>query len=172
VGRRTLVVAEPALVHQSAAVLHGVGCLEGRRRAQAGSCVMTAEEWKKVEAALQSPYGRAVLAVDSYELTLQVQQLKPLKFAIGFYVDGWFKGEWLTSDCEERRRFCRRMESAVYSPAQRAKITKGFSKRNVAKYFPDMAKKFTWYSNAWSSFGALKRHLVANNQQIELKECA
>jgi len=132
---------------------------------------MTAEDWKKVENVLCSPYGRAVLAVDGYVLTLEVRATKPLRFVIVFYVDGWMKGEWALKDCEERRRFFCPKQSSIHSPRSKAKLKKGFSKRAVAKYFPDLDKKFTWHSPAWSSFAPLKRHLVANNKNIELKEC-
>jgi hypothetical protein len=132
---------------------------------------MTADDWKKLEAALRSPFGRAVLTVDGYALTLEVQQAKPLKFVIGFYVDGWFKGEWALDDCEERRRFCCPKKGHLFSPAARAKMKKGLSKRSIAKYLPNVDKAFTWYSSVWSSFAPLKRHLIANNKSIELKEC-
>jgi hypothetical protein len=32
----------------------------------------------------------------------------------------------------------------------------------------DVDRKYTTYQPAWSSFGALKRHLIANNKSIEL----
>jgi hypothetical protein len=132
---------------------------------------MNADDWKKVETALQGSFGRAVLVVDGYKLTLEVQQAKPLKYVIAVFVDGWMKGEWLMKDCEERRRFCCPKATAVHSPASKAKLTKGLGKRAIAKYFPDLDKKFTWYSSAWSNFAGLKRHLVKNNQSIELQEC-
>lgn len=131
---------------------------------------MNKENWLKVEEALSHPYGFAKLKCDSYNLTLVVQQTKALKFEIGFYVDGYFRGIFLTQDCEERRRFCCPHQASVYSPASRAKITKGVSKRNVSKWFPDIDKKFTYYGSHWSKFAPLKRHLIANNEVIELLE--
>ncbi|ABE45668.1 hypothetical protein [Polaromonas sp. JS666] len=133
---------------------------------------MTADDWKKVEAALQSPYGRAKLEVDGYALDLVVQQTKPLKFEIGFFVDGWFKGAWLMADSEERRRFCCPKQLSLYSPAKKAKLLKGLTKRAIAEYFPSIDKKHTYYSSHWSRFAPLKRHLIANNKSIELKECS
>jgi hypothetical protein len=132
---------------------------------------MTADDWKKLEAALRSPFGRASLVVDGYDLALVVQQDKPLKFVITMYVNGWMKGEWMMNDCEERRRFFCRKDRPLYSAAAKAKMTKGLSKRAVAKYFTGLDGKYTLYSPVWSAFAPLKKHLVANNKSIELKEC-
>lgn len=132
---------------------------------------MTAEDWKKVEAALSGPYGCASFTVDGYALTLQVKQVKPLKFAVMVYVNGWFKGELLQNDCEERRRFYCPKKGRVFTAASKAKLTKGLSKRAIARYLPDIDKTFSYWLPVWSSFAPLKRHLVANNKSIELQEC-
>jgi hypothetical protein len=131
---------------------------------------VTGDDWTKVEAALRSPFGGVTLQVDSYEVALQVKPIKPLKFAIHVYVNGWWKGEWILKDCEERRRFCQCRTGSVYSPAQKAALVKGMGKRAVAKYFPRLDERFTWYTSVWGTFGPLKRHLVANNTSIALKE--
>ncbi|MES2401834.1 MAG: hypothetical protein V4573_17720 [Pseudomonadota bacterium] len=131
---------------------------------------MTKEDWKKVRVELQFPYGRAELLCDGYALTLQVQQVKPLKFEIGFYVNGFFKGEFIVMDCEERRRFSCPKQAFVFPPADRTRLLKELGTRRAHRMFPDIDKKFTWYSSHWSSFASLKRHLVANNKVIELKE--
>jgi len=132
---------------------------------------VTAEDWKKVEAALSGPFGRASFTVDGYALTLEVKQVKPLKFAVMVYVNGWFKGEWLQKDCEERRRFYCPKTGRVFSAASKARLTKGLSKRAIAQYHPNIDKTFSYWLPCWSSFGPLKRHLVANNKSIELTEC-
>lgn len=131
---------------------------------------MTPEEWKQVETALSGSFGVAKLRVDGYELWLVIEQAKPLKYVISVYVNGWMRGEWLMKDCEERRRFCCPRKTRLYMPAQKAKLTKGLGKRAIAKYFPNIDHTITWYSSAWGSFSALKRHLLANNKQIELQE--
>ncbi len=129
---------------------------------------MTKEEWTSVAAALSRPYGRVKLLVDGYTLDLVVACVKPLRFEITFYVDGFFKGEWITTDCEIRRRFTKPMQIARYKPSEKARLVKGFGKRAVKKYFPDLDKKLPWFSPVWPTFGPLKRHLLANNKSIEL----
>jgi hypothetical protein len=142
--------------------------LAGRQSACAFGADVTGDDWTKVEAELRSPYGSVTLQVDGYEVVLQVRQLKPLKFAIHVYVGGWWKGEWNMKDCEERRRFCQCRTASMYSPAKKAELIKSLGKRAAAKYFR-LDEKFTWYTAVWSTFGPLKRHLVANNTLIALK---
>lgn len=128
---------------------------------------MTRDEWQQVERALTVPYGAAKLRIDGYELALCVQQVKPLKYAITPYVNGEFKGAWLLHDCEERRRFFRPVRSRLWSPKLRASLKK-VRKATLKEMSIDPDTFGTYYVWEWPSFGALKRHLIANNQSIEL----
>lgn len=133
---------------------------------------MTKDEWLKVEQALSSPFGHIKLVVDGYDLTLEVRRLTALKYVILPFVNGWAKGEWLRDKTEEARRFYRPVKRRLYSPAQVKKMTKGLSKSAVKRYFPGLDKVIEHYTFEWPSFAPLKRHLIANNTVIELKECA
>lgn len=131
---------------------------------------MTKEDWAKVEASLSTPYGRNVtLLVDGYELTLVIVTTAPLKYGICFYVDGYLKGAFITTDCEERRRFAKPIRRACYKPAEKSRIIKDVGKKRAKEYFPKLDDTFTYYSPVWPSFAPLKRHLLANNQSIEIK---
>lgn len=131
---------------------------------------ITKEQWQKVQDALSSPYGQATLICDGYRVNLQVVPVGNLKFGILPYVNGWSKGEWLTKDCEERRRFMRSKTIRLHTAKQIAEMTRGLTKRAVKKYMPGLDKTMTVYSLAWQSFAALKRHLTANNKVIEFSE--
>lgn len=63
---------------------------------------MTPEEWKKVEDALSSPYGRVEFKIDGYDITIMCVVEKPLHYCLAVYVDGKIKGEWISQDCEIR----------------------------------------------------------------------
>lgn len=130
--------------------------------------MITKEQWSQVEASLSSPYGSANLLVDDFKVTLSIVCAGGLKFEIIVYVNGWSKGEWLTKDCEERRRFLRPVQHSLWSTKDIAAITKGLSKAAVKKYSPNLDKKFTSYSLCWPSFAPLKRHLIKNNTTIAL----
>jgi hypothetical protein len=76
------------------------------------------------------------------------------------------KGEWLNGECEECRRFFRVKESFCYSAKDRASAKKHLSKSAYRKYNFD--KKWKAYFPDWYSFSSFKKHLTANNKEIEL----
>ncbi len=78
-----------------------------------GENTMTAEEWEKVESALNSPFGRVKLKIDEYNIDIGIVLDKPLKYCYAVYIDGIFKGNWLSEDCEIRRRFCQRRTKSL-----------------------------------------------------------
>ena len=129
---------------------------------------MTKDEWKQVEEALKDFYSIVRLKADGYEVGLTLKRVSTYKNAIMIYVGGVFKGEWLTKDCEERRRFCQRSVRSLLTNKEKAafkKLSKKSQKEQMERYH-----NFTFetYSPYWTSFGALKKHLIANNQNIEL----
>lgn len=129
---------------------------------------MTKDEWLLVKNQLSHPWGSAKLRVDGYELTLQVEQIKPLKFAIMFFVNGVRKGEWMQGKAEESKRFCRPVTKALYSPAKKKAMTKGVSKANIKKYAGWIETTYSFWELYWPTFAPLQRHLIANNKVIEL----
>lgn len=130
---------------------------------------MTKDEWLLVKNKLSYPWGSAELMVDGYRLTLQVKQTKALKFEIMPYVNGQFSGAWMRKDSEEGKRFLRPVSIAAYSPAKKAHLTKSMSKKRIKDIFGDrLDAAYTMLVWGWPTFGPLQRHLIANNQVIEL----
>ncbi|MDZ4127269.1 MAG: hypothetical protein U1E02_24350 [Hydrogenophaga sp.] len=131
---------------------------------------MTKEDWAQAELELSKPWGRVELLIDGYTVSLVVGRMKPLKYCIAVYVNGFMKGEWVKGECEEAKRFLRPMVKRYYSPATVAGITKGLSKTVAQKFIKErgLDKTFTLYDLGWPSFGPMKRHLLANNTSIEL----
>lgn len=129
---------------------------------------MTKEEWKKVEGAATSFYSTVHLKADGYDIALVLQRVGPYKNMIMVYVGGEFRGKWLQEDCEERRRFTQKKTHSFLDAKQKAEL-KDLPKR-MQKELAKEHHNFTYdsYSPQWSSFGALKKHLIANNQSIEL----
>ena len=128
---------------------------------------MTPADWQAVEVGLSHAFGHATLRCDGRLVTLQVRMIAPRRYEIVPYVDGLFKGAWLTEDCEERRRFFRPRTIHAFTPTQRKLHIKAFGLRRARKLL-SIDKSTTVWMFSWPSFGPLKRHLVANNQQIEL----
>ena len=112
---------------------------------------------------MESVFGSAHLQCDGFNLRLCVSRAGTRKFTISFYVDGFFKGEWITKDCEERRRFFRPVTRPVFPAKFIRAMAKAVGKKKAQA---DYSKKVTYYSPCWDSFGALKRHLLKNNKSV------
>lgn len=131
---------------------------------------MTKEDWAKAEDLLGRPFGSVTLLADGYEITLQLHMLRNMMHnAIAIFVNGQFKGKWLTEDCEERRRFIPQKEVPLMNRRQVAEFKKlpKSSQKRLKEY---REKTITQYATHWTSWAALVRHFEANNQDIQLKE--
>lgn len=124
---------------------------------------MNKYDWKRVEEALKSFHNVAELRVDGYKLSLHLEQISTYKNAIMIYVEDVFKVEWF-NECEERRRFFRVERENFLT----AKTIKGLSKKRQKELKEKYA--YDYYTPIWTSFAALRRHLIANNESIELME--
>lgn len=127
---------------------------------------MTAEEWKKVDKALKSVFSSgATLLIDGYEVTFVLMQKTQFTNAIAVYINGEFKIKWLAEDCEERRRFlCCKRKTII-----KEKDYKNYGIRSK-KAIQEFADKYSYneYSAYWCNFAKLKKHLIKNNENIEL----
>lgn len=129
---------------------------------------MTKDEWLLVKNKLSHPWGSAELLVDGYELVLQVQQVKTLKFTIMVFVNGVSRGAWYSGEAEEAKRFCRPVTKALYGPAMKRAATKGLSKSFIKKHCGYLDKTYSFCELHWPTFAPLQRHLIANNKVIDL----
>ena len=126
----------------------------------------TKEQWKEIEGKLQCLWTPVKLRCDGYEVYLTLVRVNQFKNAIRVYVDGYFRGIWMSSDSEEGRRFYPTRTRRVYSKEKVKRIVKVYGKRAAAKHF-DLDTVITWKSPCWGSFGALKRHFIKHNDSIE-----
>lgn len=129
---------------------------QGERRT-----VMNQEDWKRVQEALKSLMNTVKLKIDGYEVALVLVRIGTYKNAIAIFVNGVFEGKWLMEDCEERRRFYQKCERSLYKQSEVKKLPKKMQKEMLSK-------KYEYYRSHWTSFGVLKKHLLQNNETIEL----
>jgi hypothetical protein len=137
---------------------------------------MTKEDWAEVDKRLPCAGYQVQLDCDGYRLSIQRARLTKMRDCLVIYVNGVFKGKWMTEDCEERRRFLCPRKTFFYKPKARAKqreMLKKWSKREIREfekeYFSlDPDKKITWYSQVWPSLKPLKAHLTKNNKEISI----
>lgn len=125
---------------------------------------MTKEEWEYAEKRLYNTYSRLQLKVDDYDVSIVVEPLKPLKNVLVVYVNGEWKGKWLSEDCEERRRFFQKHTGNILSRKEQKRLAR--EKKAVREAVGKTT--YDWYSPYWTSFRSLKSHLIKNNKSIEL----
>lgn len=128
---------------------------------------MTKEEWKEVEEKLKRLWDIVKLKCDEYEVGLVLERHGQFKNEIMVYVNGEFKHEWINKECEESRRFLRKVTRALYSQKKKQAYNK-LSKRVRKQLNIDIDKTFRYYLPTWTSFNSLKRHLIKENSSIEL----
>lgn len=127
---------------------------------------MTKAEWDHVADSLTKQFSPVGLICDGYHLCLCLERCG-MRLVIAFYVNGVNKGAWVSDDCEERRRFLRPVKKSAWSAKNRATIKK-MSKRMLKSLNVDPTETFTVHYPWWTSFKALKAHLVKHNASIEL----
>ncbi len=128
---------------------------------------MTGEEWKIVEEDLKIIGNPVKLTIDNYDITLTLGQITTYKNGIFIYINGLMKGIWLTSECEERKRFLQKHEHNLYDNKTNKQISK-MSKKRRAELGLDDRLKYVSYTLYWTSFKQLKKHFISNNENISL----
>lgn len=127
---------------------------------------MTKEEWNQAEKALQHFFTPVLLKADGYDVTLMLERVGVYSNKIMVYIGGKFKGQWLTTDCEERRRFMQKRSKSLVSSYKMKSLCRGLSKQGKEEL--RQRNKYETYSPQWSSFKSLKNHLLKHNQDIQL----
>lgn len=127
---------------------------------------MTVAEWKQAETQTVRMFGGCKLLVDGYNLFIRMEPYDAYKNCIMIYLDGKPTYKWRGEDCEIRRRFCCPVTSSAIRTKKQRDAFKKMSKKDQAAIKERM--RFTYYLPYWNSFASLKRHLIANNNSIEL----
>lgn len=133
---------------------------------------VTAQDWADIKREMSGLFGQVELRVDGYRVTLQRRLVRANRLTNLLYVNGLMKGEWLISDCQERRRFMRPSTRSLFRTRKPdAKMVKELGKRRAEKLMSDMFMqyKITSYMSDWPSIASFKKHLLANNTSIEIE---
>lgn len=133
---------------------------------------LSKEERQKVEEALSHSWGRAVLKCDGYEVTLSVQRVRKLSYRVATFVNGEWRGEWLSGRQQHpEQKFLRRSERAFMTPSMKAKMVKIFGKRAAAKD-PLWTRKIVMFYLDWASGKQALAHLLKVCESVELVEAS
>lgn len=132
---------------------------------------MEQADWDALKAQMDRPWGEMLLQCDQYVVSLQQQtSSKSKSWMTAVYVDGYFKGAWISADengqpkHEEARRFMRKVSKSLHTRKDIELARKALGKREAEKW---AAKKYIHFEPFWKSFNALKKYLLANNTSIK-----
>lgn len=132
---------------------------------------MTREQWAALEVELRTPYGYAKLQADGRVLTLNVQRVKGLQYAIAVYIDGSIKGEWMSRDSEVGAKFWRPRATSLYSANSVKRVEKKFGKRIAARMKKEDSPKLFMHDPYFPSVAVLRRHLAKTCTSVEMIKC-
>ncbi len=121
----------------------------------------------KLIAELSHAFGCVQLICDGRKVTLNVEQTDSLKYKIGTYVDGMFKGSWVIDESSPERKFLRVITKHAYSPAQKARFAKDLGKRALKKS-EYMHRTYSLASPFWLSGRSAINHLCRVCDSIEV----
>ncbi len=126
---------------------------------------LTKEQKASIVKELSHIFGRVRLLIDGYEFVAETAMYKR-SLVIQWFVNGQCKGAWLINDCEERRRFCPIKILRLYPKSKAALLKRKLGKKSALSIGVD--ETITAYGFCWRSPNTMLRHLIANNESIEL----
>ncbi len=131
---------------------------------------MSEHDWEEVRKSLQITYYTVELKIDGYNVSLVLERVSAFKNVIVIYIDGKFKSEWLCNECEIRSRFANKKTKALFTKKGLAKGEKLTKKREkeIDRFLKEHQERYDYYTPYWTNFNSLKKHLIKNNENIEL----
>lgn len=131
---------------------------------------MTAEDWRIAEEKLMPPYGRVSFEIDEYRVDVVLELKSKTTYVYVIYVNGRFKGEWLTKDCEIRRRFYCHSKKNILTPKKREELIRKFGKREYNRFVKENPELcyLDLYKPYFGTFKSLKSSFLKNNTDITL----
>ncbi|PLX97299.1 MAG: hypothetical protein C0621_00105 [Desulfuromonas sp.] len=136
---------------------------------------MTKVDREKIEKALDGLYGRVVLNIDGFKITLVRGRISKNQLGVVIYVNDEVKGEWLGSERDNPvQKFMRRSERFLLPAKERAsqkKFEKKYGKRRCRELgYRDPDAKYVCYLPYWSTGKAALRHLIKVGETVEIVE--
>ena len=127
----------------------------------------TRQEWSEIKNKLKSLYDTVYLRCDEYHVSLKLERINQFKNGIVVYINGFWHAKWLIDKTEEAERFFQLKSKAALPTKQLRALERTCGKRWCRKkgYY----ERLEYYDAPyWKSFNSLKRHLMANNDNIEV----
>lgn len=130
---------------------------------------ITKEQWTQVETELSGSWGRVEMLIDGFKVSLRIERVKSLRYTIMTYVNGQWRGKWMSADSEEGKRFFCPKSSFVWPAKHRADVIKIYGGKRCPKAkLEELNKKVTTLVPWWNNVKSMRRHFEKNNQSLEL----
>lgn len=119
-------------------------------------------EWPVIEERLKSFYVNVKFTLSGHEITVQKVLYKENQYALCVYIDGSWKGLWMSGDKDPVydpivKQVWRKRSRALYSPAKKARIKKSLGVRRTKEMFPDLDKAIVMWMPDFSTAASLVR---------------
>lgn len=106
---------------------------------------ITNAQWQTIEANLTRVYAHQKFRLGVHEITVLKERVAENKFALIVYIDGQWKGLWMTPDKDPVygpivTQVWRKRTRKLYPPTQRQKLVKSVGVRRAKKLFPNLDK--------------------------------
>lgn len=120
------------------------------------------EQWASIEERLKGFYFSVKFTLSGHEITVQKVRYKENQYALCVYIDGSWKGLWMTGDKDPVydpivKQVWRKRSRALYSPAKKARIRKSFGVRRTKEMFPDLDKAIVMWMPDFKTAASLVR---------------
>ena len=135
---------------------------------------MTKAEWQLVADGLSGTWGIVELEIDGFNITLQRCLISKNRLGTMTYVNGEFKGKWITDKTVREGDFLRPTKKHIYSAKMRNdikklnKLLKKHPSERIKDLDPDMVYRSR--SSFWGSVAAIRRHYEKTFTSIKLKK--
>jgi len=133
---------------------------------------LSKEQRQELEAKLSHPWGRVSLECDGFKVDLVVEKGKGMTFRVVTYVNGCWKGEWISgNNSHPEQKFLRKSVRSLATKKQKDAMEKAVGKRYFKKMCAEESfwtKTITLYDVSWSSGRQAIAHLCKVSDVIRV----
>jgi hypothetical protein len=131
---------------------------------------LSKEQKDKAIADLSHPWGNVNLICDEFRISLQVQRFKGMTYRVVTFVNGEWKGVWMSAEnSHPEQKFMRLSVKPLYRGKIKQDMEKIYGKRHVAKD-PRFSKTITHYFPDFASGKAAINHMCKVSESIQIVE--
>lgn len=122
---------------------------------------ITKDQWSEIEREFSGLLGIVKFRLDQRDITVTKEQISESGLGYAVYIDEKIKFTWGDPNGKDfnplTRKLWHKKTRSLFSAKKKKELSKGFTKREVKKYMPDLDAKFETYSPFFTKLSVLKR---------------